>query len=303
MKQLTHRFGLIRILALGIALFAPFALTDAAHAWGNDGHEIVAYIAEYNLRPSAHAEVAAILGVPDRPGPVAAAMAAVSVLPDTEFRNRYPDTVRWHFINLCLQDDRAEVAARCPSQQCVTAKINEYADRLCTGHYGTWGARGDLAFLIHFVGDIYQPLHAATNADQGGNCILVEVNSPVKNLHIMWDVTLVEALEHQIDSGDPRKTAEILEHKYLGAHRPVVWTAKTSDEIAWQSLQTARTQIYLRLGVPLMPCTPVQGSCQQATKTPLTITPAYVNEESVVAGLQLAKAGFALADLLNSIWK
>jgi hypothetical protein len=67
-------------------------------------------------------------------------MAAVSVLPDTEFRERDPKTISWHFINLCLQDDRAEVVVRCIAGQCVTAKINEYAGRLRAGHYDAWGA-------------------------------------------------------------------------------------------------------------------------------------------------------------------
>jgi hypothetical protein len=106
---------------------------------GDDGHEIVVYIAEDNLSPAARAEVAAILRVPDQPRKVAAAMAAVSVLPDTEFRERDPKTISWHFINLCLQDDRAEVVVRCIAGQCVTAKINEYAGRLPAGHYDAWG--------------------------------------------------------------------------------------------------------------------------------------------------------------------
>ena len=304
MKQMMGATDQIRrLMALGIGLIASIAFAEAAHAWGNDGHEITAYIAEDNLSPAARAEVAAILRVPDWPREVAAAMAAVSVLPDTEFRERDPKTISWHFINLCLQDDRAEVGFRCIAGQCVTAKINEYADRLRAGHYDAWGARGDLAFLIHLVGDVYQPLHAATNADQGGNCVLVNVKPPVKSLHIMWDVTLVDALESDIDSGDPRKTAEVLNRKYLGMHTPMVWTATTSDRIAWQSLQTASTQIYGRLGLPLMACTPKVSSCEHAPKNPVKITFGYVNEESVVAGRQLAMAGFALADLLNSIWK
>ena len=292
-----------RLLALALGLIVPIALAGAAHAWGNDGHEIVAYIAEHNLNASARAEVAAILRVPNQPGKVADAIAAVSLLPDTEFRDRDRQTIRWHFINLCLQDDREEVATRCVARQCVTGKINEFADRLRTNHYDTWGARGDLAFLIHLVADIYQPLHAANNADEGANCIPVAVNPPVKSLHIVWDVTLVEALENNIDSGNPRKTAEILNRKYLGKYAPIVWTPTTPDQIAWQSLQVARTQIYAPLELPIMPCAPDPTSCQEASKRLVKITTTYVNQESVVAGRQLAMAGFALAGLLNGIWK
>jgi hypothetical protein len=289
------------VLAFALVVFV--VLVRSAYGWGDDGHEIVAYIAQGNLTAAARARVAAILEVPDQRGKVAAAMAAASILPDTEFRQRDRNTIPWHFINLCLQDNRAEIAARCSGGQCVTAKINEYADRLRTARYDGWGARGDLAFLIHFIGDIYQPLHAATNADEGGNCILVSVNPPVKSLHILWDVTLVRALEDRLDSGDPRATARLLERKYRAAHTPMVWDAATSDQIAWQSLQMARTQIYARLRLPMKPCAPDLSSCQEAPKTPVKITSAYINQESTVAGHQLARAGFALADLLNHIWQ
>jgi hypothetical protein len=296
-----HR--IFRLVVLASALVAPAALVRSAYGWGDDGHEIVAYIAQDNLTAAAHAQVAAILEVSDQPEKVAAAMAAASILPDTEFRQRDRNTAPWHYIDLCLQDNRAEIAARCAGGQCVTAKIDEYAERLRTARYDGWGARGDLAFLIHFVGDIYQPLHAATNADEGGNCILVDVNPPVKSLHILWDVTLVRALEDRLDSGDPRLTARLLEQKYRADHAPMVWTSATPDQIAWRSLQTARTQIYARLRLPVKPCAPDLSSCQEAPKTPVKITPAYINQESMVAGHQLALAGFALADLLNRIWQ
>jgi hypothetical protein len=71
----------------------------------------------------------------------------------------------------------------------------------------TWGGDGDLAFLIHFVGDIHQPLHAATDADRGGNCIDVESHPRARNLHAAWDTAVVYKLEDTLDSGSPEGTA------------------------------------------------------------------------------------------------
>ena len=53
------------------------------------------------------------------------------------------------FIDLCLQDSQTDLPTRCPDQQCVVAKIDEYAADLRDGHADHFGAKGDLAFLIH----------------------------------------------------------------------------------------------------------------------------------------------------------
>src|SRR5258707_15767875 len=98
---------------LGAILVCTLYCAGAAYAWGNAGHQIVAYIAADNLNPDARRSVARLLGTPDQMDVVSEAMAMVSILPDTEFRNRDPSTASWHFINLCLQDHRNEIDARC----------------------------------------------------------------------------------------------------------------------------------------------------------------------------------------------
>ncbi len=202
------------VLCVGnlVALLLLYAIS--AFAWGTDGHKIVAVIAADNLTPAAASHVAAILAVPADKRSIATAMEAASIRPDTEFRDEDRQTEPWHFINLCLQDRRADVPARCPDGNCVTGKIDEYSKRLKDGSYDRWGAAGDLAFLIHFVGDIHQPLHAATDADRGGNCVTVDSSTRAKDLHSAWDTTIVRRLEYSIDSGRPETTAHRLEQAY-----------------------------------------------------------------------------------------
>ena len=117
-------------------------------------------------------------------------MAAASIRPDTEFRDEDRTTAQWHFIDICLQDKESDLSARCPQGNCVTSKIDEYAHRLRGGNYDKWGSAGDLAFLIHLVGDIHQPLHTTTNADRGGTCQQVNVVPSEENLHFAWDPRL-----------------------------------------------------------------------------------------------------------------
>jgi hypothetical protein len=272
---------------------------NPAFGWFAEGHEIVAVIAADNLTPVAKTRVAQILGVPTDTGSIAKAMAAASIRADTEFRADKA-TPPWHYIDLCLQDDKRDLPARCPNGNCVTAKINEYADRLRKGNYDKWGAAGDFAFLVHFVGDIYQPLHAATNADRGGTCQAVTVVPAEPNLHYAWDDAVVVQLERRLGTDNPDATARKLEQLYPVEASSSKWNADTSEQIAWESHQLAETEVYRALGIPEKPC--ILSSCDSSTSTPIELSPAYMDRAAQVAGNQLAKAGYRLAELLNQIW-
>src|ERR1019366_9288714 len=121
-----------RSVALCIAsvVLAFLLCPVAAWAWGYDGHKIVAIIAADNLTPAAASHVAAILGVSADKRAIATAMEAASIRPDFGFRDEDPLTRPWHFIDICLQDQRADVPARCPRGNCVAGKIDEYSKRL-----------------------------------------------------------------------------------------------------------------------------------------------------------------------------
>jgi hypothetical protein len=71
------------VSVLGLLLLSP-----PAWAWFAEGHEIVAIIATDDLTPTAKSHVAQILGVPAGSDSVEKAMAAASIRPDTEFRER-----------------------------------------------------------------------------------------------------------------------------------------------------------------------------------------------------------------------
>ncbi|MGH7923356.1 MAG: S1/P1 nuclease [Candidatus Binatus sp.] len=279
--------------------FAFLLCPVSAWAWGSDGHKIVAVIAADNLTPAAAGHVAEILGVPANKRAIATAMEAAANRPDTEFRED-KRTGTWHFIDICLQDRRTEVPARCPGGNCVTAKIDEYSKRLKDGNYDRWRAAGDLAFLIHFVGDIHQPLHAANDDDRGGNCVPINSRYRETNLHAVWDTTVVRRLEYDIDSGRPETTAHKLERTYAAEKATDSWIAP--DDIAWESNQIARTDIYAALHIPIEPCQPTANLCLNPLGHAVELNSSYLDRADAVAGHQLAKAGFRLASLLNEIW-
>lgn len=280
-----------------IGVVAAFLSASASWGWFPEGHEIVAIIAADHLAPAARAHVAQILAVPDVPRAVADAMAGASIRPDTEFRAD-PTTPPWHYIALCWEDTPADIRARCHAGNCVTAKIDEYARRLKDQNYDQWGAAGDLAFLIHFVGDIHQPLHAGSNADRGGTCQPVEVAPPEQNLHYAWDDAVVVELEAGLGTHSPRATATALENVY-----PVSAPASKDlrpDEIAWESHQLAKSAVYDALGIREKPCAP--KACEPAPGGPVVMSRTYMKTAAQVAGRQIAKAGYRLAALLNQLW-
>src|ERR1700693_2730136 len=107
-------------------LLALLLCPVVAGGWGPDGHKLVAVIAADTLTPAAASHVADILGVAADKRAIANAMEAASLRPDIEFREEDKSTAPWHFIDICLQDRRADIPARCPRGDCVTAKIDKY---------------------------------------------------------------------------------------------------------------------------------------------------------------------------------
>lgn len=275
-----------------------------AWAWGNDGHQIVARIAALNLSPNARRHVAQLLGVSSGPTSVANAMARAAVWPDTYLRNHAPKSKPWHFIDICRGADASNLDPFCPGGGCITKKIEEYRANIPQGQFDEFGGQGDLSLLIHFVGDIHQPLHCATNADRGGNCVTVErVQS--KNLHSAWDTDLVR----EVESGSTvEATAEQLNEDFQSnpATDNFDWHSGTAGDLARESRGLAESEIYLPLSIPKQPCQTELASCSNAPQPvqnlDVNLDPAYTDNASAVVRAQLTKAGMRLANLLNSFW-
>ena len=175
---------------VGTALFAIAlaALPAAASAWGPRGHAMVGEVAERALSPAARREVRTLLaGEPDP------TLAGVANWAD-ELRERDPDlgrrSARWHYVNMA-EDDCAPVPARqCAGGDCVFAAIQAQRDVLADRTRPLDERRQALKFLVHFVGDAHQPLHAGFARDRGGNTHQIRHAGEGSNLHRLWDGAL-----------------------------------------------------------------------------------------------------------------
>ncbi|KAL3443362.1 S1/P1 nuclease [Aspergillus insuetus] len=165
-----------------------------ALAWGAMGHETVAYIAQHFVSPSTAAFCKEILGGASNSS--ASYLASVAPWADSY---RYTEggefSSVFHYID--ANDDPpvscgVEFERDCPSEGCIVSAIQNYTNLLLDSKSSDELKLDALRFIIHFTGDIHQPLHDEALA-VGGNDIAVTFNGSVENLHHIWDNNMPEA--------------------------------------------------------------------------------------------------------------
>jgi nuclease S1 len=310
-------------LASAIPFFAP----SSAWAWGCEGHQVVALLAERNLSPHALAMVMQIL----RDGPIDPSlsryckeggtdpMADASTWPD-DIRALRPETPPWHYIDIPRGTSHQELVKFCPlPESCVTQAITDQLAILRSPDIDPQKKGDALRFLIHFVGDLHQPLHATTNNDQGGNCVPVaffdtlpqlrnpETESYTPNLHGVWDVNILA----KMTTG---KSSEQVASELDQSFRSKIdrWKKASADvnEWAWESYRLAQKIVYGKLSVRIpvespqivKSCTDDNHISARMLKLDERLEQPYQGAATPVVQQQIAKAGARLALLLNQLW-
>ncbi len=222
----------MRALAF-ILLFAPIAAT----AWGPEGHAVVADIAATHLTPKTQAAVQALLE-----GEVDPTLAGVASWADA-VRDR--NTKAWHFVN--LGDDCAYSPPRdCPGGQCIVAALAAQEAILADASQPVAQRRDALKFVVHFVGDIGQPLHTIGHGDKGGNAYQVNLNGLGTNLHKVWDSTIVQLLGHgaaQIAAALTPDPGRIIAFSDPAQFDPAGWAEESCRLVASASIYPAGHKI------------------------------------------------------------
>lgn len=162
-------------------------LPALAHAWGPSGHRMVARLAENQLDATSRAEVRRLLGILGASSLPEIANWADDMRSDPAQRELSRATSRLHFVNFTDSRCTYDEPRICANGQCVVAAIQRHAavlgDRSATDR-----SRAEaLRYLVHFVGDVHQPLHAGYRSDRGGNNHQVRFNGKGSNLHAIWD--------------------------------------------------------------------------------------------------------------------
>ncbi len=183
---MTTIFRSMRKIPLSL-FFLIVMLPSFALAWGPAGHRMVATLAETQVDAKTHTEIQHLLGILGASSLADIANWADEMRSDPAQRELSRSTSRLHYINFSDSRCHYEPAKICADGQCVVAAINHYAGVL-GDRSATDATRADaLRYLVHFVGDAHQPLHAGYRSDRGGNNHQVRFNGKGSNLHAIWD--------------------------------------------------------------------------------------------------------------------
>ncbi|MCJ1352128.1 MAG: hypothetical protein MMC33_002112 [Icmadophila ericetorum] len=175
-----------------IAVIIPaLCLVPSAYAWGELGHETIAYVAQNFLSAATVTWAQKILGDTSTSYLANAATWADSYRYTTAGTFSQP----YHFIDALDSPPSAcnvNYDRDCGTGGCVVRAIQNYTSRVTETSLSSVQVQEALQFIIHFLGDIHQPLHDE-NLDYGGNDIDVLYGSASTNLHAAWDTNMPEA--------------------------------------------------------------------------------------------------------------
>lgn len=276
---------------------AVFALSAPAYAWGPEGHRVVGEIASRYLTARTQAQVIELLkndrladGEPSGRRTLGEIANWADEIKDYEWGKR---RASWHYddIPLCAAPDYARY---CRGGRCASAQLARHIQVLGDPRARLQARNEALKWVVHLIGDIHQPLHAANRGDRGGNKVQVTFfgqrdNPPYGslNLHAIWDVRMVSRLI--ADRGGERA---FVSAPIAGTDRRAWEQGSISDWIA-ESHALALGRVYAPL--------PVAASCGDRIAGVVAIDQSYYVKAAPVIDIQIRKAAVRLARVLNEV--
>ncbi len=280
-----------RLLPLAAAL-GMLVLASPANAYWEYGHQTIAEIAWANITPKARLEITRLLrqekllGTPEcKAGNIddAAVWAdCIKTIRGPDGKQKFGYANAWHFqdVNICSP---FELESACRDGNCVSAQIERDVKLLKDRRTPTAKRVEALVFLIHFVGDLHQPLHAGEKGDKGGNDVKADygtLSTSRLNLHAIWDGYLAE---RAISTGPS------LVRRYAPAERNRIAAGNVTD---WsrESWDVARKATY---------ATAIGGDPCGPTPTRVKLDNATIESLVPTVRLEVERGGLRLAKLLD----
>ncbi len=314
------RFGIyLCLLYVLVLLFWP----AAAQAWGCKGHQTVALIAEKHLTPETRQWVEKLLSEnPIDPklnrycgGAVRDVMADSATWADDVRGERKNGP--WHYIDIPRGSKRGPIEPFCGAAGCVTKALSEQLAILKDLKADAAKRADALRYVIHFVGDLHQPLHTTTNADEGGNCVPLKYfrrnahdhnHSFSPNLHSIWDTAIPERDAEGADSSEYADTldalfaADIEAWQKAGIH---------VEDWVWEGYDFAESVVYgdltpkiaIEPNVAVHSCSDDNNIGERLLRQNIVAGEAYQEKAAPVAEKRIAEGGIRLAMILNEAAK
>lgn len=267
----------INALLLTSVCFAMLILPSLAFAWGGEGHQVVALIAERHLTPEAQRQIHELLGEN-----VDISDAEVCNWAD-RIKREDPASAKYHYVNIPTSADGYDATRDDHLGEHLVARLEKYTAQLANKDNPAASRAEALRFVVHLVGDLHQPLHCAErNGDKGGNTCSVTFNGRKLNLHSVWDTFILKALRGKTPVAE---YADAIDERATDAQR-AEWRRGTFAEWATESFKIARDVVY--------PAVPEAGGELPAD---------YADKNRATVELQLERGGVRLAEVLNRAMK
>lgn len=248
-------------------LFVASPVFSTPVFWGKTGHRVTAQVAEKYLSPAAREQINELLQ--------GRSLALVSnFADDIKSDDRYRALNPWHYVNYPLDKEYGEEEpARGGDivqaiEKCISVLKDPVADKADKEFY--------LKLLVHFIGDLHQPLHIGRAEDKGGNDIQVRWFSKGSNMHRVWDTQMIEEYG--------------MSYTELSNNLPVISDAEFKEYAAGSYTEWMKETRGLTVEV--------YDSARIGEKLGYR----YMYDHFDTVRLQLLKGGVRLATLLNSIF-
>lgn len=171
-------------LKMFIAAAAMLFVTLSAGAWGQKGHDVTCAIAQRHLTKKAQKQINQILDGKS-------IVYWSSWLDNASHTPEYAYTKTWHYKNIDA-DETYETAAQNEAGDVLTA-IEAQIKALKSGTLNHEQQALALKMLVHLVGDLHCPMHMGHKSDLGGNKWQIQYFGQGKNLHSIWDSSIIES--------------------------------------------------------------------------------------------------------------
>lgn len=309
----------IAVCALTLVALLCLAWVPNGRAWGCKGHQTIALVAEKYLTPEAKQFVAKLL-IDNPVDPKLRRYCGESSHDPLVDASTWPDDVRserkngpWHYIDIPRGAKHGPLKPFCGQEGCVTSAITEQMAILKDKDAEPAKRAEALRYIIHFVGDLHQPLHDITNDDEGGNCVPLKYlrrnprqhnHSFSPNLHSIWDTAIPE---RDAEGADPTEYAETLEATFASDIPAWQEAGIHIDDWVWEGFDFAENVVYGSLSpiIPIEQPAPVH-SCADDNNIGDRLFAMHIRADedyqakaAVVAEKRIAEGGVRLAMLLN----
>lgn len=251
-----------------ITILAAITLNTECMAWGQKGHDTVCFIAEQHLTSRTRRHIHRLLDGQSM-------VYWANWLDNASHTPQYAYSLTWHYKNIDAGQQYDDVPPF-ETGDIITA-ITEQTTKLRSKTLSKQEEALAVKMLIHFIGDLHQPMHMGHKTDRGGNDVKIKFFGTDTDLHTVWDTDLVEA-----------------------AHR---WSYTE-----W-AIQIDHTTKKTRAGISQGTPDDWARETHQITSHIYDITPEgtnisydYVAAASPIIEQQLLRAGIRLATLLNNIY-